>query len=76
MNFLTKLKSTVISAVIVGMCSCEHIPTLPTINYDTETQSLYIVQRDTAAHDTVYIYIKDLYNKKQPIKDTLRSCLP
>lgn len=73
MNISKKLKTFII---VIGMCSCEHVPTLPTINYNTETQSLSIVQTDIAAHDTAYICISNLYNKVLPVKDTLRFLFP
>lgn len=56
--------------VIFGICSCEHIPTKPLVEYDPEDTMIRIVQTDTAAHDSVYISIGDIYKKVLPIIDT------
>lgn len=54
------------------LCACEHVPQKPIVEYDTESSIINIVQMDTAAHDTAYIDIENLYHKVVPIKDTIK----
>lgn len=57
--------------IVAGLCSCKHMPTLPTTLFDEESYTISILQTDTAAHDTAYIYIDDLYSDSIPVNDTL-----
>ena len=56
--------------IILLNVSCEHIPTKPLVEYDSEDTRISIIQTDTAAHDSAYISIGNLYKKVLPIKDT------
>lgn len=65
-----------VTIAICGLCSCEHVPTLPLIVYDKKVANLNIIQADTAAHDSVYIHISNIYSKAFPINDTLTFSIP
>ena len=51
--------------------SCEHIPSKPIVKYDSKESQICIIQTDTAAHDSAYISIGNLFNQVIPIKDTI-----
>lgn len=58
--------------VILTNASCEHIPAMPVVEYDSDNSVIQIIQTDTAAHDSAFIIIGDLYKGVMPIKDTIR----
>lgn len=60
-----------LSQILLLIVSCEHIPTKPLVEYDSERTSIRIIQTDTAAHDSAYISIGNVFNKILPIKDTI-----
>ena len=57
--------------VLVINISCEHIPTKPIVEYDSDNSKVKVIQTDTAAHDSAYISIGNIYKKVLPIKDTI-----
>lgn len=60
----------IMTLIILFNVSCEHIPTKPLVKYDSEDTSIRIIQTDTAAHDSAYISIGNVYKTVLPIKDT------
>jgi hypothetical protein len=42
------------------------------VKYDSDNSVVQIIQTDTAAHDSAYIIIGDVYKEVVPIKDTIR----
>lgn len=60
-----------LSLVLVTNISCEHIPTKPIVEYDSDNSKIKIIQTDTAAHDSAYISIGNVYKKVLPVKDTI-----
>jgi len=61
-----------VSMMLIINASCEHIPTKPVVEYDPDNAIIKIVQTDTAAHDSAFIFIADMYREVVPIKDTIR----
>ena len=57
--------------MLITYTSCEHIPTKPIVEYDSDKSVIQIVQTDTAAHDSAFISIGGIYNSVIPIKDTV-----
>lgn len=57
--------------MLITYTSCEHIPTKPIVEYDSDKSVIQIVQTDTAAHDSAFISIGSMYNSVIPIKDTV-----
>lgn len=55
----------------LAVSSCKHVPTLPVVEYNNNKSEIQIVQTDTAAHDSAYIAIGDIYSSVIPIKDTV-----
>ena len=51
--------------------SCEHIPTRPIVEYDSDKAVIQVIQTDTAAHDSAFISIGSIYQSVIPIKDTV-----
>jgi len=60
----------IMTVILLFNVSCEHIPTKPLVKYDSEDTSILIIQTDTAAHDSAYISIGNVYKTVLPIKDT------
>jgi len=60
-----------LTQILLYNLSCEHIPTKPLIEYDSEATRIRIIQTDTAAHDSAYISIGNVYKITLPIKDTI-----
>ena len=60
-----------LTLILLLNVSCEHIPTKPLVKYDSEDTSILIIQTDTAAHDSAYISIGNVYKTVLPIKDTI-----
>ena len=58
--------------ILITNASCEHIPTSPVVEYDSDNAVIQIIQTDTAAHDSAFIIIGDVYREVLPIKDTIR----
>lgn len=58
--------------ILIANASCEHIPTSPVVEYDSDNAVIQIIQTDTAAHDSAFIIIGDVYREVLPIKDTIR----
>lgn len=74
MDFTFHKTSTiaVLFVTLSNLVSCTpQEPSAPLINYNANEQTIRIIQTDTAAHDTAFINILDMYNNKFPIKDTL-----
>ena len=57
--------------MLITYTSCEHIPTKPIVEYDSDKSVIQIVQTDTAAHDSAFISIGSIYQSVIPIKDTV-----
>ena len=55
--------------MLITYTSCEHIPTKPIVEYDSDKSVIQIVQTDTAAHDSAFISIGSIYQSVIPIKD-------
>lgn len=62
---------SVLLLVVITNISCEHIPTKPIVEYDSDNSKIKIIQTDTAAHDSAYIFIDNIYQNVIPIKDTI-----
>jgi hypothetical protein len=62
----------VLLLIMLTNASCEHTPTRPVVEYDSKNAIIKIIQTDTAAHDSAYITIGDVYKEVMPIKDTIR----
>lgn len=62
----------VLMMMLITNISCEHIPTRPVVEYDSDNAVIQIIQTDTAAHDSAFIIIGDVYKEFVPIKDTIR----
>ena len=60
----------ILTLILLLNVSCKHIPTKPLVEYDLEDTKILIIQTDTAAHDSAYISIGNVYKKVLPIKDT------
>lgn len=58
--------------VLLTNASCEHIPSTPIVEYDSDNAVIQIIQTDTTAHDSAYINIGDVYKEVLPIKDTIK----
>ena len=58
--------------MLLSNASCEHIPTEPIVKYNSDNAMIHIIQTDTAAHDSAFINIGDVYKEVMPIKDTIR----
>lgn len=63
---------TVLSSILA---SCEYTPGLPIIMFNQGTNTISVVQTDTAAHDMAYLSIDGVYNDSLKIKDTLNITL-
>lgn len=57
--------------ILITNASCEHIPTKPIVEYDSDKAVIQIIQTDTAAHDSAFITIGDVYEEVVSIKDTI-----
>lgn len=57
---------------LIIIVSCEHIPALPIVEYDSNNAVIQIIQTDTAAHDSAVITIGDVYKEVLPIKGTIK----
>ena len=57
--------------MLIINASCEHIPTRPVVEYDSNNAVIQIIQTDTSAHDSAFISIGDVYKEVTPIKDTI-----
>ena len=57
--------------ILITNASCEHIPIKPIVEYDSDKAVIQIIQTDTAAHDSAFITIGDVYEKVVSIKDTI-----
>ncbi len=57
--------------MLITYTSCEHIPTKPIVEYDSDKSVIQIFQTDTAAHDSAFISIGSIYQSVIPIKDTV-----
>jgi hypothetical protein len=62
----------VLVIMLITNVSCEHIPTKPVVEYDSDNFVVQIIQTDTAAHDSAFIIIGDVYKEVVPIKDTIK----
>ena len=62
----------VLMMMLISNVSCEHIPRRPVVEYDSDNAIIQIIQKDTAAHDSAFIIIGDVYKEVMPIKDTIR----
>ena len=63
-------------SILFNCTSCDHIPTIPLVEFNPDLSMVQIVQTDTTAHDSAYFSINDIYNEVIPIKDTVRISIP
>lgn len=63
--------SLLVLMMLITNTSCEHIPTRPIVEYDSEKAVIQVIQTDTAAHDSAFISIGSIYQSVIPIKDTV-----
>ncbi len=66
--------SLLVLMMLITNTSCEHIPTRPIVEYDSDKAVIQVIQTDTAAHDSAFISIGSIYQSVIPIKDTVSLC--